>query len=265
MAKKMSALIDKDLNALLAAGPSLSDQIPPSDPRVNRATLDLSVGRIYQPEQAPDQLGGVGKPRTRLNLEQGQTALVETLEHVNLPSNVIAIGFPPASVTTNGLLMINPGVIDPGYSGPLRCTVINMGKTPYLLENRSRILRLVFFRLSGTPSVTGSFSGVTVDEELMERLCKDFMNVEAKAINAAKREIAVSQIRGPVLMAGIAIVASLITTLITQYYGVIKSEDKLVATLTAKVNDLQVDKIRQLQIYLDQIKARNNQRTPTGG
>jgi dUTPase len=195
--------------------------------------------------------GGANNPRTSLTLKQGQTALIETLEKVTLPADVIAIAFPPAGVTIKGLLMINPGLVDPGYDGPLRCTVINMGREPYFLDRKSRILRLVLFRLARPPATTKAISAAAIDDELLTRLCQDFMSVEEKAIAIAKREVAAAQVRGPALLAVLAIVASIVTTILTNYFAFWKSRDEIIADLSQRVVNLQEEKLKGWQDYFE--------------
>ena len=76
----MSALCDVDITTLLGAKPSLSDAIPPGDERIKRASLDLTIGKIFLPETPPGNLGGINNPRQKTPLSQGQTALIETAE-----------------------------------------------------------------------------------------------------------------------------------------------------------------------------------------
>jgi dUTPase len=69
-----------------------------------------------------------------------------------MPSDLVGLGFPPASLSIQGVLMTNPGQIDPGYRGPLHLTVINMSKDPLYLSHGQRIIRVIFAKLDAAPS-----------------------------------------------------------------------------------------------------------------
>lgn len=74
--------------------------------------------------------------------------MVETEEFIELNSNLAAFGFPPASLARNAILMTNPGHVDPGYSGHLSFTLINMGREPYQINHGDGIVSLLVFKFS---------------------------------------------------------------------------------------------------------------------
>jgi deoxycytidine triphosphate deaminase len=176
------------------------------DSAIQACSIDLHIGAIYLPgtkEKEP------GQPSTKTDhvLRTGETAVVTTREKVRLPANVAAFGFPPSSVSFKGLLMTNPGHVDPGYVGRLRFTVINMAKDPFSLRAGDRIVRLLFFRLDGNvhkawdernePELTatsplqsplGMFENPDPEQSEVNRLSKDFVNVEQRAKRIAKAQ-----------------------------------------------------------------------------
>ena len=91
-------------------------------------SLDLRVGAIYIPESKEGDLGSMSHPRTDdYVLGTGGTALIKTKEKITLPSDVGAICFSPSSMALKGVMITNMGHVDPGYSGYLHFTAINMG------------------------------------------------------------------------------------------------------------------------------------------
>jgi deoxycytidine triphosphate deaminase len=88
--------------------------------QIKPASLNLTIGEIFVPGAAKAELGGVDNPITNhFPLEQGATVVIRTAEIVRLIDNRSAIAFPPSHVSLKGLLMTNPGHVDPGYVGPL--------------------------------------------------------------------------------------------------------------------------------------------------
>src|SRR5580658_9219122 len=104
------------------------------DSPVQPSSIDLHIGSILLPGTKLGMDGSEERPLSTRSLGPGETAIITTLETLNLPSNVAAIGFPPSSVSKQGLLMTNPGHVDPGYVGPMHFTVINMGREEFSLR-----------------------------------------------------------------------------------------------------------------------------------
>ncbi len=230
----MSALCDVDITALLGAKPSLSEGISRGDERIKRASLDLTIGKIFLPETPPGDLGGINNPRykTPLSLSQGQTALIQTAESVRLPIDIVAVGFPPASVTINGLLMTNPGLVDPGYEGHLHCTVINMGQKAYQLKAGDRIMRLVLYRLSGTPAGNLRAVSAGINEETLDVLCQDFMSIQKNIKSQVDAKIQWAALWTTIIVGVVALTFSAGGTFLTNYLQMGKSKDETITALT---------------------------------
>jgi deoxycytidine triphosphate deaminase len=212
----MSLLRDQDLVASMevkppavpyAAGVEMPADPYASDSPVQGSSIDLRIGHIYLPGKKKKDLGGVENPKSTHSLKTGHTAVVTTKEKLQLPDNIAGIGFPPSSVSFKGLLMTNPGHVDPGYEGVMRFTVINMGKDPYSLNRGERIVRLLLFKLDA-PAHAGwrarhPEGSRDPNEEEISRLSEDFVDVESRAKEIAKQE-------GRKWSVGITVAASLI-------------------------------------------------------
>jgi deoxycytidine triphosphate deaminase len=121
-------LVDHQLTQALGAAPPLATNVPPNDftgatSRIQAASLDLTIGDIFVPATDPDDPGGANAPRDKWCLYEGHTAVVRTFETLAVPATLMGIGFPPSSLSTQGILMTNPGEVDPGYAGPLHLTI----------------------------------------------------------------------------------------------------------------------------------------------
>ena len=161
--------------------------------RIQPASVDLTIGDIFLPEMNQDQDGSLQKPLKFHRLRSGHTAIVQTEEKLDLPSDLAAIGFPPSSVSSQGLLMTNPGHVDPGYKGRMKFTVINMGRESFSLKTGDIIVTLLFFRL--TRAAKRSYSernpviiGDVTDQQL-SMLAKDFLDFERRAEDVAKKTV----------------------------------------------------------------------------
>jgi deoxycytidine triphosphate deaminase len=191
----MGALLsDAEIEALLRGHPSLIENFDISTLATERspirgASLDLTIGAIYVPGVKRNSLGSIGKPRSRLSLECGQTAVLRTAEKLQMPRHIAAIGFPPSTqVSLAGLLTTNPGHVDPDYRGYLHLTVVNMGRTPFELEKGARLLRLMLFELSHDVQRLVGEPPSPLTEDLLDRLSHDFLDIDARAKKAARSE-----------------------------------------------------------------------------
>jgi len=188
-------LIDRELHELLDPPSNIIEGLNPNrvagskDDPVQPASVDLTIGGIYIPGSKKGADGSAGHPITDESLGSGKTAVIETNEICHLPPNIGAIGFPPTSVSANGLLMTNPGHVDPGFHGKLSFTVINMGRKPYPLKVGGDIVTLLIFRLpdnARAPYDKRNPDEQGVTEARLDKLSHEFLDVSEKAKRAAK-------------------------------------------------------------------------------
>jgi deoxycytidine triphosphate deaminase len=158
---------------------------------VQPSSLDLTIGNIYVPGTPRGELGGVHNPRAELSLGVGKTAVIETRQSCKLPRTHGAILFPPATVSARGLLMTNPGHVDPGYVGLLSFTVINMGRKEFPLSRNEPIVTALLFQAKDVKydyaDRNPGFHG-QVTQDLLDRLSHDFLDIDERAKRAAATE-----------------------------------------------------------------------------
>src|SRR5438094_9876722 len=149
----MKLLTDNDLAKEVTKKLPIIDNVPPapggdwlaSNSAVQPSSIDLHVGQIFLPETKEGDPGHENTPLDSYVLEAGHTAVVITRESFSLPNDIAGIGFPPDSVSSQGILMTNPGHIDPGYKGTLRFTLINMGRKRFSLRAGDSIVTVLLF------------------------------------------------------------------------------------------------------------------------
>jgi dCTP deaminase len=158
---------------------------------VQPCSVDLRIGDVFIPGADPPKPGSADNPSDGVVLKPGRTAVVTTLEKCNFPAHIGAIGFPPNSVSSKGILMTNPGHVDPGYRGPMSFTVINMGSDDYWLIRGKKIVTLLLFKLQApakrdlSARGRGGSDGV---QNLLGVLSPDFLGIEDRVREAAESE-----------------------------------------------------------------------------
>ena len=154
---------------------------------IQASSVDLSVGEIFRPSRKnwwnafTDE---AGQAHSEVILAQGETVTIRTREKLHMPNDIAGIAFPPARVSTKGLLMTNTGHVDAGYAGYLHMTVINMGKKPQPIRRGDRLVSLLLFKMNANAEagwldrrdgVTGDDAGLV--KTAQEYLSPDFMDI----------------------------------------------------------------------------------------
>jgi dCTP deaminase len=242
----VKVLVDHEIVRLLADDPPLATNVPRDDfrgqtSRIQAASLDLTVGDVFIPGADADKPGGSQSPHTRVSLREGRVAVVRTLETLNMPSDLVALAFPPASLTIQGVLMTNPGQIDPGYQGPLHLTIINMSKEPLTLFRGQRLIRLIFAKLDPAPSADYRLrhpgaAASPITDELLQALSIDFLNVEQRANDLIKTSERKAAVYSAVIAAVVGIVFALLTAIIPRYFDRYYALESGLNTLAAKID-----------------------------
>lgn len=158
------------------------------DAAIQPASLDLTIGDIYVPQKDMDD---VLTAQTGYELPAGHTAVILSKQRIKLCGSLGAFGFPPAEISSRGILMTNPGHIDPGFNGHLRFTVINMGRKAFTLRDGEPIVTLLLFRLSGNAhrdyaARRSQPSRPLEPADLVHHLSKDFVDFEKRAEGVAR-------------------------------------------------------------------------------
>jgi dCTP deaminase len=175
-------------------GSNTSDSWFSCNSAIQPASIDLHVGAIYIPGAKENESGSVISPMEELCIKFGHTAVIISNETLNVPNNIAALGFPPSSLSFRGLLMTNPGHIDPGYIGKLRFTVINFGKEDITLRCGDKILTLLFFKLNtfamrGYLARNPGFLDKNPSQNMVNRLYPEFLDFNARAEDAAIKAV----------------------------------------------------------------------------
>ena len=209
---------------------------------VQPSSIDLHIGKICVPAERSSQ-----EPTTivkgRHPLPPGQTAIVTTLEHMHMPAKLAAIGFPPSHVSVQGILMTNPGHVDPGYDGPMHLTVINMGRESFELRIGDPIVTVLFLELDA--DVTAGYSARNpsgLPDPDVNKLSRDFVDVENRAKKIATRAVG----KGIAAVTVFAAILTVAAQLFPYYLGGIEEAKRNDAVLALQVKALE-DRVKVLE------------------
>jgi dUTPase len=82
-----------------------------------------------------------------VTIQPGDIICILTHEELCLTNHIAASAFAMNHWSSQGLLVLNPGHIDPGYTGPLSVRLINIRSTPKNISFGEPIFTVVFEKL----------------------------------------------------------------------------------------------------------------------
>ena len=140
----MTIITNTEITNLMKATPSLIKGFDVAF--LQACSYDLGIGTIFHAGQA---INDKHKNATEsVIIAPGEVVTMLTLEELSLPANIAATAYAMNGQSSGGLLVLNPGHIDPGFSGPLTVMAINLRKSNLSLSIGDRIFTVVFQRLN---------------------------------------------------------------------------------------------------------------------
>ncbi len=92
-------------------------------------------------------------------LNPGEYILTETLEKINMPSDLAARILPRSTLFRSGAAL-QTALVDPGYRGTLTMGLVNHGRAEFRIQKNSRIAQIVFEKIEGkTKKYNGRYQG----------------------------------------------------------------------------------------------------------
>ncbi|MCQ2034777.1 dCTP deaminase domain-containing protein [Stutzerimonas kunmingensis] len=179
--------------------------------QISGSSVDLTVDKIFVRECLSN--AAVNRFCERglayYQIQPGGTALVQIKERVSLGLSFGGVLFPPNRLSKNGLLMTNPGHIDPGYNGLITVCLINMGIAPIAVKAGESIATLLLFKtLNKAEAYLGS-AGAGVSQDQLSKLGDDFADLTGRSQKLVRKSIYKH------LIASIAIFSLFLTVVLT--------------------------------------------------
>lgn len=113
-----------------------------NESRVQGCSYDMTIGTIFWDKKI------IKQTESAVIIPPGGVVSILTHEEINLPDDVFATAFAINSMSSKGLLVLNPGHVDPGFKGPLSVRALNIRKTDLPLYVGKEIFTVIFHRLS---------------------------------------------------------------------------------------------------------------------
>jgi deoxycytidine triphosphate deaminase len=129
---------------------------------IEPASYDLVAGTVVWKDPAlRDKKGEVRRevykpglvPRDQpsITVQPGEMVFVITHEEVLMPDNLCGTVLSRNKLAKEGILALNAGHVDPGYTGPILIRLISLRATPWLLRLGEPIFTIIFHTLDSSP------------------------------------------------------------------------------------------------------------------
>jgi len=132
-------LAKQDIEALINDGKLISNA---DLGRLEPCSYDMRVGTIFYEGQVIN--GAHSQADAQIIVQPGEIISLFTEEELHLPLNIAATAFAINEMSSKGLLVLNPGHIDPGFEGPLTVKALNMRKVPLAITRGQAIFTVIF-------------------------------------------------------------------------------------------------------------------------
>jgi deoxycytidine triphosphate deaminase len=111
--------------------------------RTRGCSYDCGVGDIFFDGQMFKRASG----QQGVKVPPGGVVALFTREILDLPADIAGTAFPINAMSSRGLLVLNPGHVDPGFRGHLTVKALNLRKSELLLRFDEPIFTVLFEKL----------------------------------------------------------------------------------------------------------------------
>lgn len=190
----MKILIDNELVDIVTGTDRKVNDVPDQtdwytdESPVQPCSIDLTVGEIYLPGSKENCLGSKDRPHEHYSLKPGQTVVIRTNEEIEFTGSYSGIVFPASRVAFQGILVTNPGHVDPGYKGHMRFTVINMSREEYILNRGAVIVTMLIFEQTSVPKKHWLIRKIEKAKKLKEKEGKKLTKKEAEKLKKEEKK-----------------------------------------------------------------------------
>jgi len=131
------------------------------DTNFRKAGYDIRVNEIFVPKETSSfnrvhSRESIGRSSATLKehfLPPQGMCILYSKEYVSIPYNVIGLVTPKTSASDIGLMVLNTGLIDPGYNGYLSVIAMNFSSEKIRLHEGFVFLRTIFLNISSPVAI----------------------------------------------------------------------------------------------------------------
>jgi deoxycytidine triphosphate deaminase len=189
--------------------------------KIKYCGCELTLGKVVAPKTG-DVLSLEGKPRRWLSkvlkmqkcfvIEPSETMILVTKEKLNMPKDLCATYGQLNRLANMGLMILNTSIVEPGYSGPLSCVLVNFSSQKHALSPGDSVAKLNFHTVQGTPDQL--FSQALSHDVYEQLVSKNATNLPKSLLDISGVEERVTEKVGAAVKKSVAIGGFLILILL---------------------------------------------------
>lgn len=189
--------------------------------KIKYCGCELTLGKVVSPKTG-DVLSLEAKPRKWLSkilkkqncfvIEPSETLILVTKEKLKMPKDLCAMYGQLNRLANMGLMILNTSIVEPGYSGPLSCVLVNFSSQKHALSPGDSVAKLNFHTVQGTPDKL--FSQTFSHEDYQQLVSKNSINLPKSLLDISGVEERVTEKVGTVVKRSVAIGGFLILILL---------------------------------------------------
>lgn len=138
-------LCKSDISKLIASSNLIADY---EKSCLQSCSYDLRIGTIFRDGQVINETHS--RAEEQIIIEPGEIVSVLTLERLKLPKDIAGTAFAINSQSREGLMVLNPGHVDPGFEGSLSVKAINLRKVSLPISREDKIFTVIFEKIANT-------------------------------------------------------------------------------------------------------------------
>jgi deoxycytidine triphosphate deaminase len=190
--------------------------------KIKYCGCELSLGKVVTPRTGDvlslertgrKRLGKISKQPKCFVIEPSETIILLTKERLNMPANLCATYGQLNRLANMGLMILNTSIVEPGYSGPLSCVLVNFSSQRHSLAPGDSIAKVNFHSVQGAPEKL--FSQSFGFEEYERLASKNAINLPKSLLDISGVEDRVTKtvqsgVRRSIVLGGVVILVLLL-------------------------------------------------------
>lgn len=182
---------------------------------IKNCSYKIRIGKLIKPETGEIINFQSSQP---FCLEPSEIILFESIEKINLPYNITASYSALYSVASEGILLINSSMIEPGYSGLLSGVLLNFSSKKFVITQGREIAKLNFYQTDEANNANCIHETI-IDNDYLQGLInksvnyhKTFLNIsgiENKIESNISKKVKHSIVLGGIIIAVLIVFATL--------------------------------------------------------
>lgn len=231
-------LSDRNIDALIKNSNLITNHNPAN---LHNSGYSLRVGSVFQPDTGVEEIkpnsGGWGT-RDFWIIGPTECLIIKTAEKLNIPDGYSAYYAPLNRLAQKGIMLLNASVVEPGYSGPLSCFLVNFSSQDVEIIKDEDIAKITFHKLD---DLVQNFIPKIIDDKkygielsksarLFEKTFLGVSGIEEKACKAATKSVNKSLLFGGLILTFLLVFSQLepiVSKYLWQSLGVITTSRRV--------------------------------------